>query len=30
VFTPFIREGTDNQRKWEQRFYAQAEAWRNR
>jgi beta-hydroxylase len=30
VFTPFIREGQDNQRKWEQRFYAQAEAWRNR
>jgi aspartyl/asparaginyl beta-hydroxylase (cupin superfamily) len=30
VFTPFIREGTENQRKWEQRFYAQAEALRNR
>jgi beta-hydroxylase len=30
VFTPFIREGQDNQRKWEQRFYAQAEALRNR
>jgi beta-hydroxylase len=30
MFTPFIREGSDNQRKWEQRFYAEAEAWRNR
>lgn len=30
VFTPFIREGQDNQRQWEKRFYAQAEAWRNR
>jgi beta-hydroxylase len=30
VFSPFIREGYDKQRKWEQRFYAQAEAWRNR
>ena len=24
VFTPFIREGYDNQRKWEQRFYGRA------
>lgn len=30
VFSPFIREGYDKQRKWEQRFYAQAETWRNR
>jgi beta-hydroxylase len=30
MFTPFIREGSENQRKWEQRFYAEAEAWRNR
>jgi beta-hydroxylase len=30
MFTPFIREGSDNQRNWEQRFYAEAEAWRNR
>jgi ornithine lipid ester-linked acyl 2-hydroxylase len=30
VFTPFIREGQDNQRKWEKRFYAEAEALRNR
>jgi aspartyl/asparaginyl beta-hydroxylase (cupin superfamily) len=29
VFTPFIREGSENQRRWEQRFYAEAEAWRN-
>ena len=29
IFTPFIREGTENQKKWEQRFYAQAEALRN-
>ncbi len=29
VFTPFIREGSDNQRKWEKRFYAEAEALRN-
>ena len=26
VFTPFIREGYDNQRRWERRFYGQAEA----
>jgi beta-hydroxylase len=30
VFTPFIREGVDNQKAWEKKFYAQAEAWRNR
>lgn len=29
VFTPFIREGMDNQRKWEKRFYAEADAVRN-
>ena len=29
VFTPFIREGMDNQKAWEKRFYAQAEALRN-
>jgi aspartyl/asparaginyl beta-hydroxylase (cupin superfamily) len=29
IFTPFIREGTENQKKWEKRFYAQAEALRN-
>jgi ornithine lipid ester-linked acyl 2-hydroxylase len=28
VFTPFIREGLDNHRAWEKRFYAQAEAMR--
>jgi aspartyl/asparaginyl beta-hydroxylase (cupin superfamily) len=30
VFTPFIREGMDNQKAWEKKFYAEAEAWRNR
>ncbi len=30
VFTPFIREGLDNHKAWEQKFYAQAEAMRNR
>ena len=30
VFTPFIRESQNNQRNWEQRFYAEAAAWRNR
>lgn len=30
VFTPFIREGMDNQKSWEKRFYAEAEALRNR
>ena len=29
VFTPFIREGMDNQKAWEKRFYAEAEALRN-
>jgi aspartyl/asparaginyl beta-hydroxylase (cupin superfamily) len=30
IFTPFIREGLDNHKEWEKRFYAQAEAFRNR
>ena len=30
MFTPFIREGVDNQKAWEKKFYAQAEALRNR
>jgi aspartyl/asparaginyl beta-hydroxylase (cupin superfamily) len=30
VFTPFVREGMDNQKAWEKKFYAEAEAWRNR
>ena len=30
VFTPFIRESGDNQRAWEKKFYAEAEALRNR
>lgn len=30
VFTPFIRESADNQKAWEKRFYAEAEAFRNR
>jgi len=30
VFTPFIREGMDNQQAWEKKFYAEAEALRNR
>ena len=30
VFTPFIREGLDNHKEWERRFYAEAEAIRNR
>jgi len=29
VFTPFIREGMDNQKAWEKKFYAEAEALRN-
>jgi len=29
MFTPFIREGMDNQRAWEKKFYAEAEALRN-
>jgi len=30
MFTPFIREGGEKQKAWEQKFYAEAEAWRNR
>jgi len=30
IFTPFIREGLDNHKEWEKKFYAQAEALRNR
>jgi ornithine lipid ester-linked acyl 2-hydroxylase len=30
LFTPFIREGQDAHREWERRFYAEAEALRNR
>ena len=30
VFTPFVREGADNQKAWEKKFYEEAEAWRNR
>lgn len=30
VFTPFIREGLDNHKEWEKKFYAEAEAFRNR
>jgi beta-hydroxylase len=30
AFTPFIREGIDNQKTWEKKFYKEAEAWRNR
>jgi aspartyl/asparaginyl beta-hydroxylase (cupin superfamily) len=30
VFTPFIREGVDNQKAWEKKFYAEAELARNR
>jgi ornithine lipid ester-linked acyl 2-hydroxylase len=26
VFTPFIREGMDNKKAWEQKFYKEAEA----
>lgn len=29
VFTPFIREGMDNQKAWEKKFYAEADALRN-
>jgi aspartyl/asparaginyl beta-hydroxylase (cupin superfamily) len=29
VFTPFIREGLDNQKAWEKKFYVEAEAVRN-
>lgn len=30
IFTPFIREGTDAHKEWEKKFYAEAEAMRNR
>jgi len=30
VFTPFIREGTENHKAWEKRFYQEAEVLRNR
>jgi beta-hydroxylase len=30
MFTPFIREGMDNQKAWERKFYEEAEALRNR
>lgn len=30
MFTPFIREGMDNQKAWEKKFYQEAEALRNR
>jgi ornithine lipid ester-linked acyl 2-hydroxylase len=30
IFTPFIREGVNNQKAWEKRFYAEAETLRNR
>ncbi|HWX50838.1 MAG TPA: aspartyl/asparaginyl beta-hydroxylase domain-containing protein [Roseomonas sp.] len=30
VFTPFIREGLDNHKAWEKKFYAEAEQLRNR
>jgi beta-hydroxylase len=30
VFTPFIREGIDNQKAWKKRFYEEVEALRNR
>jgi len=30
IFTPFVREGLDNHKEWERRFYAEAEALRNR
>ncbi len=30
LFTPFIREGYDNHKKWESRFYVEAQALRNR
>lgn len=29
MFTPFIREGMDNQKAWEKKFYKEAEALRN-
>lgn len=30
IFTPFIREGLDHHKEWEKKFYAEAEALRNR
>lgn len=30
AFTPFIREGIDNHKEWEKRFYAEAESVRNK
>lgn len=30
VFTPFVRESGEKQKAWESKFYAEAEAWRNR
>jgi aspartyl/asparaginyl beta-hydroxylase (cupin superfamily) len=30
MFTPFIREGSKKQKAWEKKFYAEAEAYRNR
>ncbi|WP_337267648.1 aspartyl/asparaginyl beta-hydroxylase domain-containing protein [Oryzifoliimicrobium ureilyticus] len=30
IFTPFIQEGLDNHKEWEKKFYAEAEAMRNR
>lgn len=30
IFTPFIKEGLDNHKEWEKKFYAEAEAFRNR
>ncbi len=30
VFTPFVQESSMNQKAWETKFYAEAEAWRNR
>ncbi|HVV60236.1 MAG TPA: aspartyl/asparaginyl beta-hydroxylase domain-containing protein [Pseudolabrys sp.] len=30
MFTPFIREGTEKQKAWEKKFYAEAEVYRNR
>ena len=30
MFTPFIREGVDNHKAWEKKFYEEAEAWRNK
>jgi aspartyl/asparaginyl beta-hydroxylase (cupin superfamily) len=30
VFTPFVREGMDNHKTWEKKFYAEAEALRNK